>query len=129
VNEWVWVASSVIYALHDAQISEHGGLHGVRDENGLQSALARPRNKAAYEKPDAPELAAAYLWGLVRNHPFLDGNKRTGWVVARTFLILNGHDVQYTQAELVGMVRAVAANSIDESAVATWFRQRLVPPR
>jgi death-on-curing protein len=125
---WKWIADSTIYAQHDFQLSEYGGLDGVRDENGLQSALARPRNKSAYEEPDAPALAAAYLWAVIRNMPFLDGNQRTAWVVARTFLILNGHDLQYTQTELVEMVRAAAAGTISEVDAAAWFRQRLIPP-
>jgi death-on-curing protein len=90
--------------------------------------IRRPRNKSAYEEPDAPALAAAYLWAVIRNMPFLDGNQRTAWVVARTFLILNGRDLQYTQTELVEMVRAAAAGTISEVDAAAWFRQRLIPP-
>ena len=80
----------VAFAIHDHQLAEHGGPEGVRDAGALESALARPRNLAAYERPDAAALAAAYAYGLARNHPFADGNKRTAWVVARVFLAING---------------------------------------
>ena len=126
MKRWRWVRPDVVYAIHDAQLAEHGGLPGLRDESGLESALARPRNKAAYGEADAAALAAAYAYGLVRNHPFADGNKRTGWVVARLFLADNGFRLQFDPAEAVRMVEALAAGKLSEAEVAAWLRERIV---
>ncbi|HKU19540.1 MAG TPA: type II toxin-antitoxin system death-on-curing family toxin [Terriglobales bacterium] len=126
MKRWRWVRPDVVYAIHDAQLAEHGGLPGLRDESGLESALARPRNKAAYGGADAAALAAAYAYGLVRNHPFADGNKRTGWVVARLFLADNGFRLQFDPAEAVRMVEALAAGKLSEAEVAAWLRERIV---
>lgn len=126
MKRWRWVRPDVVYAIHDAQLAEHGGLPGLRDESGLESALARPRNKAAYGEADAAALAAAYAYGLVRNHPFADGNKRTGWVVARLFLADNGFRLQFDPAEAVRMVEALAAGKLSEAEVAVWLRERIV---
>ena len=87
---WRWIDASLVYAIHDRQLAEHGGLDGIRDRGGVESALARPRNLAEYGEPDAAALAAAYAYGLLRNHGFADGNKRTAWVAARLFLADNG---------------------------------------
>src|SRR4051794_28831496 len=87
---WIWVADEVALAAHAEQIAEHGGGEGVRDRGALESAMARPRNPAAYGNPDAASLAAAYAFGIARNHPFVDGNKRIAAVVSETFLLLNG---------------------------------------
>src|ERR1700742_4547439 len=86
MTDWRWVRADVVAAVHDRQIAEHGGPEGVRDPGTVASALARPQNFAAYGTPDAADLAAAYAFGLVRNHGFADGNKRTAWIVARLFL-------------------------------------------
>ena len=126
MKRWRWVRADVVHAIHDAQLAEHGGLPGLRDESGLESALARPRNKAAYGEADAAALAAAYAYGLVRNHPFADGNKRTGWVVARLFLADNGFRLQFDPAEAVRMVEALAAGKLSEAEVAAWLRERIV---
>lgn len=126
MKRWRWVRPDVVYAIHDAQLAEHGGLPGLRDESGLESALARPRNKAAYGEADAAALAAAYAYRLVRNHPFADGNKRTGWVVARLFLADNGFRLQFDPAEAVRMVEALAAGKLSEAEVAAWLRERIV---
>ncbi len=91
----------------------------------LKAALARPQNLAAYGKPDAAALAAAYAHGLVRNHPFADGNKRTAWVIARLFLADNGRRLQFAPADAVKMMEAVAAGAITESRLAEWFRERI----
>jgi death on curing protein len=122
--KWRWVRADVVYAIHDAQLAEHGGSPGLRDKGALESALARPRNKAAYGKADAAALAAAYAYGLVRNHPFADGNKRTGWVVARVFLADNGYGLQFDPGDAVRTVEALAAGKMSEAELAGWLRQR-----
>lgn len=122
---WRWIVPAVVYAIHDRQLSEHGGAPGVRDEGGLSSALARATNRAAYGEPDAAELAAAYAFGIARNHPFVDGNKRTAWVIARLFLADNGYRVHCDKADAIRIVEGLAAGQIDEPGLAAWFRARL----
>ncbi|ABC24631.1 Death-on-curing protein (plasmid) [Rhodospirillum rubrum ATCC 11170] len=124
---WRWVGLKTVYAVHDRQLAEHGGLDGLRDQGAVESALARPRNRAAYNSPDAATLAAAYAYGLARNHGFADGNKRTAWVVARLFLVDNGYRLQgVDKREAVRIVEAIAGGSLSEEDVAAWFRQHLV---
>lgn len=125
MSAWVWVRRDVVYAIHDAQLAEHGGLSGVIDAGRLEAALGRPQNLAAYEDPDAATLAASYAYGLIRNHPFADGNKRTGWVVARLFLADNGYRLRFDPADAVGTMEAVAAGRISESELAAWFRRAI----
>ena len=125
--EWIWVRQDVVLALHDEQIAEHGGLSGIRDAALVESALARPLNLAAYGEPDAADLAAAHAFGLARNHPFADGNKRSAAVVALTFLLLNDIAFEITEAELVVMTLALAAGDLTEDEVARWFRNHIVP--
>jgi death-on-curing protein len=108
-------------------LAEHGGGEGVRDVRLLESAIARPRNLAAYGEADAAALAAAYAFGIARNHPFVDGNKRTAAVVSETFLALNGYRLTATDAELVVAFLALAAGEFREAALADWFRERVVP--
>jgi|TARA_Y100000296_G_scaffold40560_1_gene46792 death-on-curing protein len=127
VADWIWVRHDVVLALHDEQIAEHGGLSGIRDAALVESALARPLNLAAYGEPDAADLAAAYAFGLARNHLFADGNKRSAAVVALTFLLLNGIEFEITEAELVVMTLALAAGDLTEDEVARWFRDHIVP--
>ncbi|PXW71578.1 death-on-curing protein [Blastomonas natatoria] len=126
--DWIWVRHDVVLALHDEQIAEHGGLSGIRDAALVESALARPLNLAAYGEPDAADLAAAYAFGLARNHPFADGNKRSAAVVALTFLFLNDIAFEITEAELVVMTLALAAGDLTEDEVARWFRDHIVEP-
>jgi death-on-curing protein len=126
VTGWRWVVAEVVYAVHDRQLAEHGGLDGVRDRGAVESALARPQNLAAYGDPDAAALAAAYAYGLLRNHGFADGNKRTAWVIARSFLADNGYLLRFEPAETVGVVEAVAADTLEEDQLAEWFRRRIV---
>jgi len=126
VTAWRWVALEVVYAVHDRQLSEHGGGQGVRDSGAIESALARPQNLAAYGEPDAAALAAAYAFGLARNHGFVDGNKRTAWVIARLFLADNGVRLAYDKADAVRTVEGLAAGRIDEAALAAWFRERML---
>jgi len=124
---WVWVAESVVLAIHDAQLAEHGGIAGIRDEGLLASALARPRNLEAYgEKPDAASLAAAYAFGISRNHAFLDGNKRTAFVVMELFLMLNGWGLNAEDAECVETMESLAACDLSEERFAAWLRQQIV---
>ena len=121
-QDWIWVASDVARAAHDEQLAEHGGAAGVRDDGLLESAFARPRNLADYGEPDAAALAAAYAFGVARNHPFVDGNKRTAAVVAETFLLINGFELAATDAQLVVAILALAAGDLSEDELADWFR-------
>ncbi|MBL4544288.1 MAG: type II toxin-antitoxin system death-on-curing family toxin [Rhodobacteraceae bacterium] len=122
---WRWVGAAVVRAVHERQLSEHGGPEGVRDPAALDSALSRAPNLAAYGDPDGAALAAAYAWGILRNHPFADGNKRTAWVTARLFLADNGCRLSFVPADAVRTIEAAAAGEIDEAALAAWFRDRL----
>ncbi|MBW8755020.1 MAG: type II toxin-antitoxin system death-on-curing family toxin [Sphingomonadales bacterium] len=124
--DWVWVREDVVLAFHDEQLAEHGGASGIRDQGLLQSALAWPQNAAAYREVDAADLAAAYAFGIARNHPFADGNKRTAAVAALLFLDCNGIDWTITEPELVVMILALAAGELAEDEVAAWFRDRIV---
>jgi death-on-curing protein len=121
-RRWIWVPLDAVLAIHDEQISEHGGIPGARDLAVVDSALARPRNLLAYGKPDAARLAAAYAFGLSSNHGFLDGNKRTAYVVAETFLDLNGYAMDAPDETVVNTMLAVAAGVMSEEQLATWFR-------
>lgn len=124
--EPVWIRPEVVLAVHDRQLAEHGGGVGLRDPGGLDSALARPRNRWEYGEDDLAALAAAYGYGIVRNHPFTDGNKRTGWVVARLFLRLNGMDFKGRELESIRTVEALATGELDEKKLAEWFRERVM---
>lgn len=122
-----WVPRVVVDAVHSDQLREHGGVPGVRDENALEAALARPQNKHAYEiDSDLATLAAAYAFGIAKSHPFNDGNKRTAFLCAVIFLGLNGKDLDATEAEVVQAITALAAGSLSEVALAKWMRERLV---
>jgi death-on-curing protein len=123
-----WVSESVVLALHDEQLAEHGGAPGIRDNSLLLSALARPRNIAAYASPDLADLAAAYAVGIARNHAFIDGNKRTAIVVAAgVFLPLNGYELTASNEEIVRVMLAVADGSLLEDQLAAWFREWMRP--
>lgn len=123
--EPVWIETELVLAIHDRQLAEHGGPIGVRDVSALESALARARNQWAYGETDMCALAAAYAYGVARNHPFADGNKRTAWVLARLFLALNNIQIRFTPEEAIRMVLALANGSLSEGEVANWFRGRL----
>ncbi|HWK42054.1 MAG TPA: type II toxin-antitoxin system death-on-curing family toxin [Croceibacterium sp.] len=122
-----WLDQGVALAVHDRQLAEHGGPTGVRDQGMLASALARPLNQWSYGEDDRCALAAAYAFGIARNHPFVDGNKRTAWVMARLFLRLNGQALKFTEREAVMTVLALAAGELTEDELADWFRQHLIP--
>ncbi len=126
-QEWIWVALAVAEAAHAEQLAEHGGGEGVRDRGLLESAMARPQNLALYGEPDAASLAGAYAYGIARNHPFVDGNKRTAAVVSETFLMLNGNALTATDAEVVVAMLALAAGELSEEELADWFRQHIAP--
>lgn len=120
---WTWVVDSVALAIHEAQLSEHGGLSGIRDQGLFSSAMARPQNVAAYgDRPDAADLAAAYAFGLAHNHPFIDGNKRTAFVVMELFLDLNGWTLEVDDAECISVMESVAAGELPEKELVEWLR-------
>jgi death-on-curing protein len=126
VTRWVWLDAAVLRAVHEEQLAEHGGAQGLRDVGLLESALARPLNLAAYGAPDVADLAAAYGVGLAKNHPFVDGNKRTAFVAVELFLALNGVDLSAGDGDCVLTMLAVAAGQMDESAFARWLREHSV---
>jgi death on curing protein len=127
-QDWIWVATDVAIAAHAEQLAEHGGGEGTRDGRLLESALARLQNLLAYGNPDVSALAAAYAYGIARNHPFIDGNKRTAAVVSETFLVMNGYGLNATDAELVVAFLALASGELSEEELADWFRRHLAPP-
>jgi death on curing protein len=126
MKAWRWIERSVLLAVHDMQLAEHGGSSGTRDITLFESALARPQNLAAYGDPDAAALAAAYGYGISRNHAFIDGNKRTALVAIALFLELNGHSFEAEDGDCVMAMLAVAAGDWTEDELAQWLRQHLV---
>jgi death-on-curing protein len=118
-----WLHPDLVLTLHDILVAEHGGLAGLRDAGLLESALARPRNLWTYGKPDLFDLAASYASGLVRDHPFLDGNKRTAFAAACVFLEDNGIGVDLVEAEVVESMVSLAAGKGTESEFAAWMRR------
>ena len=126
MKEFVWVLDEVILALHDEQLATHGGLAGVRDRGAVESALARPRNLVAYEAcDDIARLAAAYAYGIARNHGFADGNKRTALVTADLFLMLNGYELVSSPVENVLTILSLAEGSLSEAELASWIRKNI----
>jgi death on curing protein len=123
----VWLDASVIRAVHDEQLAEHGGAAGLRDAGMLESALARPQQLANYGEPDLAELAAAYGFGLARNHPFVDGNKRSAFVAVELFLVLNGHELFADDVDCVLTMLKLAAGELAESDFAEWVRANSRP--
>jgi death-on-curing protein len=126
-QSWVWIEASVMLAVHEEQLAEHGGASGVRDAGLFESALASPCNLASYDAPDAAALAAAYGFGLARNHPFVDGNKRTAFVAVELFLALNGWDLLADDANCVLTMLSLAAGELSEAEFAAWIRQHSAP--
>ncbi|MDO5624311.1 MAG: type II toxin-antitoxin system death-on-curing family toxin [Pseudomonadota bacterium] len=124
-DAWVWVPAALIEAVHAEQLAEHGGAAGVRDAGLLASAMARPMQMANYGEPDAAQLAAAYAFGIARNHPFVDGNKRAGFVAAQLFLRLNGHRINAPLVDCAVTMLQLAAGDLDEAAYADWLRTHL----
>lgn len=123
---WRWIGKQVLLLLHGESLAEHGGAAGMRDDGLLDSALARAPNLAAYGDPDVADLAAAYAFGIARNHPFVDGNKRAAFLSVGLFLALNGYRLAATQAEATVAMLALADGELDESAFAGWLRKHVM---
>lgn len=119
---WRWIAAAVVLAVHDQQLAEHGGSAGVRDMGLLESALARPAQLAAYGEPDVFDLAASYAHGIARNHPFVDGNKRTAYVACLLFLRLHGVRIEASGPERVMAFEQLGKGTLDRDALAGWGR-------
>jgi death on curing protein len=125
--DWRWITDNSVLAIHDQQIAEHGGVAGVRDHSLLLSALAKPHHLATYGRPDIADLAASYAAGIARNHAFLDGNKRTAWVVAEVFLLKNGYELPASDYDGVEIMLGIAGGSTSEEDLAAWFREWMRP--
>ena len=126
MTTWKWVTRAQIEAVHDRQLAEHGGGTGIRDEGLLESALSRPQNLLHYGGPDVADLAASLAYGIARNHPFIDGNKRSAWVAARLFFRRNAVVLRFDKAEATMMMQQLAAGELTEEEVAAWLRNRIV---
>lgn len=127
MSQPVWLTRDIVVTIQGELIAEHGGLAGVRDENLLESTLARPLNLAAYGKPTLFVLAAAYGYGLARNHPFLDDNRRIALASIDIFLQLNGYELTATEVETVAVIRDLAAGDFEETALARWVEDKATP--
>ena len=129
MTEWIWISPELAEAIHERQLAEHGGPSGVRDRGLFESALARPQQLAVYGATlvDAPALAAAYAFGLARNHPFIDGNKRTAAVVCEVFLELNGYLLVAEDADLYPVFLGLAEGTLAENELADWLRRHARP--
>jgi death on curing protein len=123
VKEPIWVGREFVLVIHEELLAEFGGSAGVRDEGLLDSALGKAQNLFAYSKPTIFDLAASYAVGIVRNHPFIDGNKRTGFIVAYTFLVQNGHELRASEAEAAAAVLALAGNEMSEAMFSLWLKE------
>lgn len=122
-----WITIRVSLAIHREQLAEHGGLPGIRDQGGLESALNRPINLFYYGGGvDLATLAGAYAFGIARNHPFADGNKRTSFVVSLTFLAINSRTLRLNEKNAIDTWLALAAGTLDENGMVAWFRQRIL---
>lgn len=126
-KKWNWVDRNILLLLHDESLAAHGGASGIRDEGLLDSALSRPLNLVLYGEPDVAELAATYAFGLAKNHPFVDGNKRAAFLSIGLFLYLNGQILTASQTDATLVVMAVAAGERTEADLATWIRNHLAP--
>ena len=127
MTDWVWIEPDTLLAAHDEQLAEHGGASGLRDRGLFESALARPKNLVAYGTPDAAALAAAYGFGLAKNHAFIDGNKRVALVALETFLMLNGFSLVADDGQAVMVILSLAAGSFSEDDLAGWIRKNIEP--
>lgn len=124
---WRWISEALVRAVHGEQLAQHGGAPGVRDGGLLASALGRPQNLAAYGDPDCAALAASLAFGIARNHPFVDGNKRSSFVAGALFMELNGFRLEASEADVVLTFLALAAGDASETALADWFRANSRP--
>lgn len=125
MTEPVWVERQLVDAMHERLLADHGGASGLRDEGLLESALARPRQIFSYATPDLTQLAAAYVTAVVRNHPFVDGYKRTGFMTAYVFLARNGLRLTASEPEAAQAVLELAAGTLDETGFAAWLRDNV----
>ena len=126
-KKWKWIDRNILLLLHDESLATHGGAGGIRDEGLLDSALSRPLNLALYGEPDVAELAATYAFGLAKNHPFVDGNRRAAFLSIGLFLYLNGQLLTASQADATLTMMAVAAGEQTEADLVTWIRKHLAP--
>ena len=122
---WRWLDPRLGEALHAEQLAEHGGAAGIRDAGLLTSALSRPQNLASYGNPDVADLAAAHAWGIIRSHPFVDGNKRVALILCETFLVINGYELDADDVSLTMAFVELAAGTMDEATLAKWLRSRI----
>jgi death-on-curing protein len=127
VTDWIWIDPDVLLAAHDEQLEEHGGASGIRDRGLFESALARPKNTAAYGEPDAAELAAAYGFGLAKNHAFVDGNKRIAFVALELILLLNGFELHADDVQCVVVMLSMASGAFSEAELTEWVRRNMKP--
>lgn len=125
MRAWLWLDPEILLAAHDEQLAEHGGASGIRDKGLFESALARPQNLALYEKPDAAALAACYAFGLAKNHPFVDGNKRIALIALEYFLALNGYMLVADDAQCVLAILSLASGALAEKELAQWIRKHM----
>lgn len=126
ISQPIWVQTNVVLAVHNRQIAEHGGIFGIRDVKLLESALNKPKNHFSYsEKPDFASMATLYACGIIQNHPFLDGNKRTGLVICQLFLNLNGYKIITSQKDKYLVIAKLAANQITENEFTKWVQKNL----
>jgi death-on-curing protein len=126
VNEPLWISEEIVRVIHQDQIQQHGGRLGIRDENLLSASLARPKHLFVYSQPDLFELAAAYGYGLVKNHPFIDGNKRTAFAIMATFLLVNGYLLNVPEMEVVETIERLATDQKTQEALAQWLRDNSI---
>jgi len=126
VSDPVWLLEVAVHIAHEISLANFGGAEGIRDQNSLESALARPRSQFVYGTTEIPELAAAYTAGIVKNHPFVDGNKRTGFLAGAAFLELNGLRLTATEPEATQIIFGLAAGNLSELQLAEWFREKSV---
>jgi death-on-curing protein len=122
MTEPFWLTRQMVVAIHDEQLTVHGGASGLRDEGMLESALDRPKNRWSYEQAELPELAAAYAFGIARNHPFVDGNKRTALLALYTFLGVKGVEFIVPEAEAAAIILSLAAGEVSEQSLTRWIR-------
>ena len=122
---WRWLDPRLAEALHAEQLAEHGGAAGILDAGLLTSALLRPQNLASYGNPDVADLAAAHAWGIIRSHPFVDGNKRVALILCETFLVINGYELDADDVSLTMAFVELAAGTMDEATLAKWLRSRI----
>lgn len=127
MTDWIWIEIRDVIAIHEAQLTEHGGADGVRDMGALESAMARPQNRAAYGETKIAVLAASYAHGIAKNHPFVDGNKRTAFVALEFFLELNGYTLNADDVDCVMVMLGVADGSISETKLAEWIEENTCP--